>query len=83
MNEFPRDFPRPWHEIRDNASSSVVGMNGSEYLAIVQAAGLLPTDFPVCQPIHQHKIWSTVEGTPTSQSVCSSWAGVVRYVVYA
>jgi hypothetical protein len=58
MNEFPRDYPRPWPEIRDQ--SSVAGFNGTEYLELIEAAGVSPEDFPVCQAVQQHKIWQRV-----------------------
>jgi hypothetical protein len=58
MNEFPRDYPRPWPEIRDQ--SGVVGFNGTEYLELIEAAGVSPENFPVCQAVQQHKIWQRV-----------------------
>jgi hypothetical protein len=60
MNEFPRDFPRPWHEIRDQGSE-VAGFNGTEYLELIEAAGVNPADYPVCQAVQQHKIWQQVD----------------------
>jgi hypothetical protein len=58
MNEFPRDFPRPWHEMRGQAG--VAGFNGTEYLELIEAAGVRPEDYPVCQAVNQHKIWQRV-----------------------
>jgi hypothetical protein len=60
MNEFPRDFPRPWQEIRDQ-QSGVVGFNGTEYLELIEAAGVNPEDYPTCQAVQQHKIWQQVD----------------------
>jgi hypothetical protein len=60
MNEFPRDFPRPWQEIRSQ-NSGVVGCNGTEYLELLAAAGVREEDYPVCQGAQQHKIWARVE----------------------
>jgi hypothetical protein len=60
MNEFPRDFPRPWHEMRDQ-QSGVVGFNGTEYLELIEAAGVNPEDYPPCQAVQQHKIWQQVD----------------------
>jgi hypothetical protein len=62
MNEFPRDFPRPWMELRDS-QSSVAGYNGTEYLELLAAAGVQESDYPVCQAIQQHKIWQQLAGT--------------------
>jgi hypothetical protein len=44
-------------------------MNGTEYLALVEAAGLHPDNFPACQPLHQHKIWAAVGDKPTPENV--------------
>jgi hypothetical protein len=55
MNEFPRDYPRPWGEIAQNPS--VAGLNGTEYLELLEQAGIARQDYPACQAVHQHKIW--------------------------
>ena len=59
MNEFPGGFMPVWPEIRDNGS--VVGVHGTEYLELLDAAGVKPEDYPVCQAIGQHKIWQKVD----------------------
>ena len=38
-------------------ADGVVAMNGSEYLAAVAALGVDEADFPVVQPVSQHRIW--------------------------
>jgi hypothetical protein len=60
MNEFPRDFPIAWQEIRDR-HAGVVGLNGTEYLELIEAAGANPDDYPACQPVNQHKIWQRID----------------------
>jgi hypothetical protein len=60
MNEFPRDFPPVWHQIRESGSG-VIGLNGTEYLEQVAAAGLKPTDYPAVQAVQQHRIWQRVD----------------------
>jgi hypothetical protein len=60
MNEFPRDFPRPWYEIRDAGNAGVVGFNGTEYLELLDAAGITAEQYPTCQAVSQHKIWQRV-----------------------
>lgn len=62
MNEFPRDFQPLWSEIKDNGRSvaGVVGVNGTEYLELLTAAGVNPDDYPTCQAVGQHKIWQRV-----------------------
>ncbi|WP_346290382.1 glycosyl hydrolase family 57 [Sphaerothrix gracilis] len=62
MNEFPRDFQPVWSEIKDNGRSTagVVGLNGTEYIELIEAAGVSPDDYPACQAVHQHQIWQRV-----------------------
>ncbi|MFM2429974.1 MAG: hypothetical protein RLZZ511_1187 [Cyanobacteriota bacterium] len=60
MNEFPRDFPPVWHQIRE--SGSVIGLNGTEYLELVAAAGLKAADYPAVQAVGQHRIWQRLDG---------------------
>ncbi|HEY9704350.1 MAG TPA: glycosyl hydrolase family 57 [Allocoleopsis sp.] len=59
MNEFPRDYSPTWHKIKGEGSS-VVGFNGTEYIELLEAAGVNPLDYPVCQGVNQHKIWNKV-----------------------
>jgi hypothetical protein len=67
MNEFPRDYPRVWQEI---GKTGVVGLNGTEYLELIAAAGVSPDDYPVCQAVHQAKIWERVDrNNPTPEAV--------------
>ena len=63
MNEFPRDFQPLWSEMKDNGKtvSGVVGINGTEYLELIEAAGVKPEDYPTCQAVGQHKIWQKVD----------------------
>ena len=46
MNEFPRDFPRPWQEIKGQ-SNGVFGCNGTEYLELLATVGITEADYPV------------------------------------
>ncbi|HUU85201.1 MAG TPA: glycosyl hydrolase family 57 [Phycisphaerae bacterium] len=59
MNEFPQAYLGRMAEL-DNRG--VVALNGTEYLELVEAAGVKPQDFIPIQPIFQHAIWSRVEG---------------------
>jgi hypothetical protein len=63
MNEFPSAFVKAWHENREQGGgkSGVVGLNGTEYLEMIEAAGVNPDNYPVCQGINQHKIWQQVD----------------------
>jgi hypothetical protein len=62
MNEFPRDFVRIYQEIRDSGGNNtgIVAMNGTEYLELIEAAGINPEDYPEVQAVQQHKIWQHV-----------------------
>ena len=57
MNEYARDFKPVWHEISDRG---VVGFNGTEYLELLEAKGIKPEDYPICQAVGQHKIWQKI-----------------------
>ena len=59
MNEYARDFQPVWYEIKDNPD--VVGLNGTEYIELIEAAGVNPEDYPTCQAVGQHKIWQQVD----------------------
>ena len=68
MNEYARDFQPVWHELKDN--QDIVGFNGTEYLELIEAAGVNPEDYPVCQAVGQHKIWQQVDpDTATAEKV--------------
>jgi hypothetical protein len=62
MNEFPRDYPLVWDQIKTNGrgSSGVVGLNGTEYLEMIEAAGVSSLDYPKIQAVQQHKVWQKV-----------------------
>ncbi|MFM7447017.1 MAG: glycosyl hydrolase family 57 [Leptolyngbyaceae cyanobacterium] len=62
MNEFPRDFQPLWAEIKDNGrtTAGVVGLNGTEYIELLEAAGVNPESYPAIQAVQQHKIWQRV-----------------------
>ncbi|BAZ42528.1 hypothetical protein NIES4101_84970 [Calothrix sp. NIES-4101] len=62
MNEFPRDFLRIYHEIRDSGNNyaGTVAMNGTEYLELIEATGVNPEEYPTVQAVQQHKIWQRV-----------------------
>jgi hypothetical protein len=63
MNEFPRDFPPVWYEISPNGrnQAGVVGVSGTEYIELLEAAGVTSDDYPQVQAVQQHKIWQWVE----------------------
>ncbi|KAM3111118.1 glycosyl hydrolase family 57 [Phormidesmis sp. 146-33] len=59
MNEFPSAFMRTWHEAANNPD--VVGVTGTEYLELIEAAGCDDQAYPTCQAIAQHLIWQRVD----------------------
>ncbi|MEO1622812.1 MAG: glycosyl hydrolase family 57 [Cyanobacteria bacterium J06632_3] len=63
MNEYGRDFVPFWGGIKENGRSveGVVGLNGTEYIEMIEAAGVSPDDYPECQAVSQHKIWQRVD----------------------
>ncbi len=61
MNEFPDAFRRAYQEAaQGRGTSGVVGLNGTEYLELIEAAGCRPEDYPTCQAIAQYQIWQRV-----------------------
>ena len=59
MNEFPSAFYRAWDDMAQHGKG-VVGLTGTEYLELIEAAGCTPDDFPTCQAVGQHQIWERV-----------------------
>jgi hypothetical protein len=66
MNEFPAAYKRVWPEI---GTEGVVGLNGSEYLELLAAAGVAAEDFAPIRPLHQHAIWQRVGSMPSPDEV--------------
>lgn len=61
MNEFPGGFNPVWHQIRDAGNRGTVGLNGTEYIELLESAGITAEDYPTCQAVQQHKIWQRVD----------------------
>jgi hypothetical protein len=59
MNEFPDGFKNAWYDAKNQGD--VVGFNGTEYIELLEQAGVTSEDYPVCQAIGQHKIWNKLE----------------------
>jgi hypothetical protein len=59
MNEFPAAYNGAF-ESPDRGD--VVALNGTEYLELVEAAGVSPKDFPPIQPRFQHRVWKRYSG---------------------
>jgi hypothetical protein len=62
MNEFPGAFWRAWQEMAQlgGGTRGVVGLTGTEYLELIEAAGCAPESYPACQPVGQYQFWQRV-----------------------
>ncbi|MEM9003853.1 MAG: glycosyl hydrolase family 57 [Cyanobacteria bacterium P01_F01_bin.86] len=78
MNEFPSAFKRAWHEMRQQGSGRVgtVGFVGTEYLELLEAAGVRPENFPTCQAVGQHRLWQQVGQSVTPEAVQQAIANI-------
>ena len=58
MNEFPAAFIQAHQRIASKTAegSKTVAINGSEYLELLEGAGVNSTAFPVIQAVQQHKL---------------------------
>jgi hypothetical protein len=66
MNEFPPAFIQAHHTIASRGSDSgTVAINGTEYLELLEAAGVPSGDFPRIQAAGQHKLWQQLGSPPT------------------
>jgi len=59
MNEFPDAYNNAFRSL---GREGVVGLNGTEYLELIQAAGVSEEAFPPIQPLFQHRIWQRYTG---------------------
>jgi len=79
MNEFPHAFIQAHQRIAAEGggattATSTVAINGSEYLELLEAAGLSAGDYPPIQAVQQHKVWQQVAqqsrgAVPTPESL--------------
>src|SRR5262249_15037144 len=53
MNEFPSGFRQGFRQV---GTEGVVGVNVTEYLELIQAAGGKPHPPPGCRPVHQGRV---------------------------
>jgi len=73
MNEFPEAFRQAHRRLASEGPAGgdggTVALNGSEYLHLLEAAGVTPDDYPRIQAVGQHRLWQQVGATPTPQAV--------------
>ena len=77
MNEFPQAYIQAHQRIAaEGASAATVALNGSEYLELLEAAGVSTGDFPQIQAVHQHRLWQQVGDSPTETRVAEAIAAL-------
>ena len=71
MNEFPPAYTQAHRRIAGQGgdSSDTVAINGTEYLELLEAAGIKASDYPRIQAVQQHKLWQQVGSQPSAESV--------------
>jgi hypothetical protein len=81
MNEFPPAFLQAHHRIAAEGGGTTgggrtgtVAINGTEYLELLEAAGVPSGDFPLIQAVQQHKVWQQAASPPTPESVAAAIA---------
>ena len=81
MNEFPQAFIQAHQRIA--TQSSTVAINGTEYLELLDAAGVQEDDLPIIQAVQQHKLWQQIDNQlppDTSAMVGASWTNNLSWV---
>jgi hypothetical protein len=58
MNEFPAGYRQAIHQI---GNEGVVIANGTEYLELIEAAGVRAEMLPVCRPIQQGQVFTRIK----------------------
>ncbi len=71
MNEFPPAFLQAHRSIagQGGGPAGTVAINGTEYLELLDAAGVNAGDYPKIQAVQQHRLWQQVGSQPTAASV--------------
>jgi len=69
MNEFPSAFLQAHQRLAREGGGSTVAINGTEYLDLLEAAGVPPDAFPKVQAVGQQRLWQEVGGAPTLDAV--------------
>ena len=80
MNEFPPAFLQAHRRLAGEGGSGqgTVALNGSEYLELLEQAGLTADAFPAIQAVGQQRLWREVEGSPTPSAVEEAIAALGR-----
>src|SRR5262249_40091676 len=57
MNEFPSGFRQGFHQV---GTEGVVGVNVTEYLELIEQAGVRERMLPGCRPLHQGQVFARI-----------------------
>ena len=79
MNEFPSAFIQTFQRIRDSFGDTAA-VNGSEYLDLLEAAGVSEHDFTPIQAAGQHAVWTQEERSDGPPLEGSSWTNSISWV---
>ena len=70
MNEFPAAFIQAHQTVASQVDAvSTVALNGTEYLELLEAAGVEASDYPKIQAIQQHKLWDNTDSPINPESI--------------
>jgi hypothetical protein len=76
MNEFPQAFLQAHRKLAGEGGgdgggtgAGTVAINGTEYLDLLDAAGVAPEGYPRIQAVQQHKLWQRLDGPASPDSV--------------
>ena len=70
MNEFPAAFIQAHQTIASQVDPvSTVALNGTEYLELLEAAGVEASDYPKIQAVQQHKLWDNTDSPINPESI--------------
>ena len=71
MNEFPPAYRQANERIRVEGNGTVA-INGTEYLELLEAAGITSEAFPPIQAVHQQRLWQAVGDAINPETVESA-----------
>ena len=72
MNEFPQAFLQAHRKLAGEsggAGGRTVALNGTEYLELLEGAGVTSDAFPQIQAVQQHKLWQHLDGLASPEAV--------------
>ena len=76
MNEFPQAFLQAHRKLTGD-SGRTVAINGTEYLELLEAAGVTTEAYPRIQAVQQHKLWQRLDA-PTSPEAVQAAIGALQ-----